>query len=118
VSRRFSKQEAARVLAGDSSFVLEAIERGVVECDDDTLVAVQVERIRVARTLVRDLEVNWAGVEIILRMRDELLATRSQMSEVLARVVGGASLAEPADGGPSGTPEDSQKNLDEDEDQE
>jgi len=82
MSHRFTRQQAAQIISGDSEFVLEAIEHGVIECDGDTLVAVQVERIRVAHTLVRDLEVNWAGVEIILRMREEILTTRGQMGEL------------------------------------
>jgi hypothetical protein len=43
----------------------------------------EVELARVARTLVRELEVNAAGVEVILRMREEMLAMRRQMAEVL-----------------------------------
>lgn len=41
------------------------------------------ERARVARTLVRELEVNWPGVEVALRMRAELIATRRQTLEIV-----------------------------------
>jgi hypothetical protein len=41
------------------------------------------ERARVVRTLVRELEVNWAGVEIIVRMREELIVTRRRIAELL-----------------------------------
>jgi hypothetical protein len=45
-----------------------------------------VETARVVRTLVHELEVNWAGVEVILRMRTELIDTRRQIAE-LARLL-------------------------------
>ena len=43
----------------------------------------EAELVRVARVLVRELEVNVPGVEVILRMRAEILALRRQMTEVL-----------------------------------
>ena len=43
----------------------------------------EVELARVARVLVRELDVNAAGVEVILRMREEMLALRRQVAEVL-----------------------------------
>ena len=41
---------------------------------------------RVARVLLRDLDVNLAGVEVILRMRTEMLALRAQFTEVLTNL--------------------------------
>jgi hypothetical protein len=43
----------------------------------------EVEQVYVTRTLVRHLEVNWPGVEIILRMRRELVDTRRQVADLL-----------------------------------
>jgi hypothetical protein len=43
----------------------------------------EVEHARVAHVLLRELEVNWAGVEVILRLRTELLVTRKTLSELL-----------------------------------
>lgn len=48
------------------------------DCSDD-----QVADVLVARTLIRELEVNPPGVEIILRMRGEILAMRRQVEELL-----------------------------------
>ncbi|MBL4636866.1 MAG: hypothetical protein JKY56_23645 [Kofleriaceae bacterium] len=42
----------------------------------------QVEAVLVSRTLVRELEVNWAGVEVILRMRQQLLCARLRLAEL------------------------------------
>lgn len=44
----------------------------------------QAELARVAGTLTHELEINWAGTEVILRMRTELLATRAQVAELIA----------------------------------
>ncbi|HEX3597120.1 MAG TPA: hypothetical protein VHU80_18560 [Polyangiaceae bacterium] len=46
----------------------------------------EIEHARVAHVLLRELEVNWAGVEVILRMRTELLVTRRHLAEI-ARAV-------------------------------
>jgi hypothetical protein len=46
----------------------------------------EAELARVARVLVRDLEVNLAGVEVILRMREEMLGLRRQMAEVIEKL--------------------------------
>jgi hypothetical protein len=70
------------VLEGDRE-VLEALaESGLIEPMHGYTI-VDVEVARVARTLWRELDVNWEGVEIILRLRRELLETRRQLAEVL-----------------------------------
>lgn len=35
-------------------------------------------------TLVQELELNWPGVEIVLRMRGELIDMRKQVAELLS----------------------------------
>lgn len=44
------------------------------------------ETTRVVRTLVHELEVNWAGVEVVLNTRAQLVATRRQLDELAALV--------------------------------
>ncbi len=58
------------------------IERGT----DETYEPVMVERVLVCRTLVREMEINWAGVEVVLHMREELLATRDAVAELVRRL--------------------------------
>lgn len=65
----------------DLLFELELLRRDVESYADE-----DVECALVARTLVRELEVNGPGVEIILRMRSELLATRRQVAELLGQL--------------------------------
>jgi MerR family transcriptional regulator, heat shock protein HspR len=47
----------------------------------------QVERIRIIRTLMRDLEVNLAGVEVILGMRENMIRMQQQFHEILETLV-------------------------------
>jgi DNA-binding transcriptional MerR regulator len=45
----------------------------------------QVDRIRVAQNLVRELGVNFEGVEVALHMRDQIIQMRRQMDELWRR---------------------------------
>lgn len=65
----------------DLLYELELLPRGAESFADE-----QVEHALIARTLYRELEVNGPGVEIIVRMRGELLATRRQVAELLAQL--------------------------------
>jgi MerR family transcriptional regulator/heat shock protein HspR len=47
----------------------------------------QAERLRLIAVLMRDLEVNLAGVEVILHMREDLCAMQRDFNEVLHAVV-------------------------------
>ena len=46
----------------------------------------EVEQARVARVLLRELEVNSAGVQVILHMRRQIVALRRQMIAVLTEL--------------------------------
>ena len=45
------------------------------------------DRARVAALLTQELEVNLAGAEVILRMRDDMIAMRRQFDEILTDLV-------------------------------
>ena len=49
----------------------------------------EADEARVARLLLRELEVNMAGVAVILHMRRQMLALRGQVLEVLQQVAVG-----------------------------
>jgi hypothetical protein len=74
------------LLDGDCEVCDELRSRDLLPARGDELQPTHVERARVARTLVRELEVNWAGVEIVLRMREELIATRTQVAEFVVEL--------------------------------
>jgi MerR family transcriptional regulator, heat shock protein HspR len=50
---------------------------------DEVISSEDVERVRVVHTLTEELEVNLPGVEVILHMRDTMLAMQQQFSEIL-----------------------------------
>lgn len=47
----------------------------------------EVERIRIICNLIRNLEVNLAGVEVILEMRDNMIRMQKQFDEILESLV-------------------------------
>lgn len=76
-----------RILAGDLAFLDEAMERGLIRTRIATeLTEIDLERVRVARVLVRELEINWPGVEVILRMREEILTGQRQIERLIAEL--------------------------------
>jgi hypothetical protein len=80
------KRSLELLLAGDPELYAQLCEAGLVPREDAALAAEHLETARVVRTLVRELEVNWAGVEIVLRMRSQLVATHRQLDELAALV--------------------------------
>ncbi len=71
------------VLDGDDDLYQQLCAHGLLPDEEDALAEQHVELARVTQTLVRELEVNWAGVEIVLRMRTELIESRRQVAELL-----------------------------------
>jgi hypothetical protein len=73
-----------RLLLEDDEELLRLLcEGGFIPVEDDALMSEHLEIARIARTLASELEVNWPGVDIVLRMRSELVATRRQVEELL-----------------------------------
>ena len=74
-------------IIGDDPELIEVLyEVGVLDRDADTVGDAEIEAALVTRTLVRELEVNPPGVEIILRLRQDLLAHRRQVAQLLALI--------------------------------
>ena len=82
MTERFTLEALVTFLDGDREIV-DGLERaGLIERHSGgTYSAEEIEDARVAHVLLRELEVNWAGVEVILRMRSELLVTRRRLAE-------------------------------------
>ena len=82
-----ASRDLARILAGDLAFLDEAMERGLIPTRIAAeLTEIDLERVRVARVLVRELEINWPGVEVILRMREEILTGQRQIERLIAEL--------------------------------
>ncbi len=86
MTERWTLERVLDLVEGDRELVEQLWEIGVCERSDEGFSAREVELVRVAHVLVRELDVNWPGVEIILRLRSELIDTRRQIAELLELV--------------------------------
>jgi len=77
----------------DDATVRQLAAEGLVEIcrpavnDDEVLSEDDAERMRVISVLMHEMDVNLAGVEVILHMREELISMRRQFDEVLETLV-------------------------------
>ena len=78
---RYTYQHLLELVEGDDELIALLVEEGEIVRGEDDVVMVDVDRVLVARTLLRDLEVTWPGIEIILRLRSELAAARKRLAE-------------------------------------
>ena len=68
------------LVEGDRELIAELVEHGLIEATGDDRALVDVEHVLVARTLWRDLDVDWPGIEVILRLLDELADARRRIA--------------------------------------
>jgi CO/xanthine dehydrogenase Mo-binding subunit len=80
MSRRYSYQRLVELVGGDDELIARLVEEGEIQRFDDEVAIVNVDRVLIAQTLVRELEVDWAGVEVILRLQDELATARRRIA--------------------------------------
>lgn len=78
---RYTYQHLLELVDGDNELIVRLVEEGLVERHDDT-VTVDVDLVLMARTLWRELEVEWSGIEIILRFAEELASARRRIAEL------------------------------------
>ena len=76
-------EQVLELVEGDVDLIEQLYASGICKKRVEGFLPEEVEAARVAYTLVRELEVNWPGVEIILRLRQELLETRRQVADLL-----------------------------------
>jgi hypothetical protein len=86
MASRTTVKEVLRLLAIDDPSVLDELRKeGLFE--DDFLGPEAAEELRVAITLVRELGVNPAGVEVVLHMRRRMLALQRLTGQSLRRLL-------------------------------
>ena len=88
MTAHYTYQHLVELVGGDEELILELVERGVIERRDGDRVLVDVEEVLIVRTLWRDLELDWPGIEVVLRLRAELAAARKRIGELEARLGG------------------------------
>ena len=81
---RFTYQHLLALVEGDQELITHLLEEGLIERRDEDRAIVDVDHVLVARTLWRDLEIEWPGIEVILRLRDELVEARRRIVELEA----------------------------------
>jgi hypothetical protein len=86
MSVRYSYRRLVDLVGGDEELVARLVEEGEIQRLDDDVALVNVDRVLIAQTLVRELEVDWAGVEVILRLQDELAVARRRIAELEAEL--------------------------------
>jgi hypothetical protein len=79
---RFTYQHLVDLVDGDHELIARLVTEGVIERRDDDRVVVDVDRVLLVRTLWRELEIDWPGIEVILRLRDQLAAARARVAEL------------------------------------
>jgi hypothetical protein len=81
---RFTYQRLVELVDGDDELIARLVEEGVIERRGSDRAVVDVDRVLIARTLLRDLELDWPGVELVLRLCDELAGARRRIAELEA----------------------------------
>jgi hypothetical protein len=79
---RYTYQHLVELVNGDNELIARLVEEGEIVHGDDDVVTIDIDRVLLARTLWRELEVDWPGIEIILRLRGDLVAARKRIAEL------------------------------------
>ena len=82
MTTRFTYERLLALVEGDQELITHLLEEGLIERQDDMRAIVDVDRVLVARTLWRDLEIEWPGIGVILRLRDDLDVARRRIQEL------------------------------------
>lgn len=81
---RFTYQHLVELVDGDHELIARLIEEGEIVQREGDVAIVDVDRVLIARTLLRELDVDWPGVEVVLRLLAELAEARRKIAELEA----------------------------------
>ncbi len=85
--RYFTRRQIIEILSIEETFLVQLEQEEIVESDSPApardFSEIMLERARVADNLVHELDVNLAGVAVILRMRESLADMRHQLETVV-----------------------------------
>ena len=89
--RYFEITEVIKVCKVDKDFIQqlerESVIRPVLQRRRKLYPPDQVDRIRIANLLIQEMGVNFEGAEVVLNMREQMIAMQRQFNEVL-RLIG------------------------------
>ena len=80
MTTRITRETLVSLVHGDEELVALLIEEGLLPDSEDEYGAEEIELLLCSYTLVRELDVNVPGVEIILRLRRELAMARRALA--------------------------------------
>ena len=91
-SKYLPLSEAAARLGCTADFIERLEREGLIDLkrtldDVQVISADAIERVRFITLLTEELEVNLPGAEVILHMRDDMIAMQRQFDEILANLV-------------------------------
>ena len=86
MSARYTYQRLVELVGGDDELIARLVEEGEIQRLEGDVVLVDIDHVLIAHTLVRELDVDWAGVEVILRLQGELAAARKRIAELEAEL--------------------------------
>ena len=86
--KRWTREEVLRIFDLDEAFLLDLKEEEIVcfqeeRSEKEVYTLRELEKLRIAKILVEELGVNLAGVDIILRMRRDMISMRTQFDAIL-----------------------------------
>jgi len=82
---RYSYQQLIELVEGDTALIELLVEEGEIQRRDEVAL-VDLDRVLVAHTLLRELDVTWPGVEIILQLRAQLMAAQRRIATLEAEL--------------------------------
>lgn len=82
MTTRIAYERLLEVVDGDRELITLLLEEGVLVASEEGFSAQDVDLVLCSFTLVRELDVNLAGVDIILRLRSELARARRRLAAI------------------------------------
>jgi MerR family transcriptional regulator/heat shock protein HspR len=85
----FSTTEIMEIFQVDEDLIILLEQEDIIcpECSGDESLKHfsqnEIEKLRIAKTLIEDMDVNIPGVEVILRMRESMINMRRQFDDIL-----------------------------------
>lgn len=83
MTHRIDLRQLILLLHDDRGLYERLRDEGLLPSEDEHCLPEHADIARVVGTLIHELDVNWEGTEVILRMRSELIATRRQVASLL-----------------------------------